>query len=332
MGNELIAEEIADRIYAKKSMKRFIASKLQKRKRGETIDKNNGKKDDSFFVKYLNKNKGNMEIMNDISSFDQKRQVFISLIGLFQTWTKMPSHVLYSAIFCLPLKREWIYDIVKHRAEYLAHDVIKHSLFLQSTEDTKEFIELLKWKDSQGLVFWMMDDFRDLQSVMTTHSQSVEQQKVNNNNNNNNDIAPFWQHLSAKLKNLYDPVTRDTYNPIKLDYKWWNNTFKQLNLSKYENDLNEIIPELQYLSSMKFKVIQEIIYQSNPSSLNPIISYHDILENVEKNNQYKENKNEPCFMDEGNETESDKDDIDLGEGWWISEDYDPYDIDDQELY
>lgn len=113
-------------------MKRFLASKLlQKKKRGEIMDKNGGKKD-SFFVKYLNKNRGNMEVMDDISTFDQKRQVFISLIGLFQTWTKMPSHVLYSAIFCLPLKREWIYDIVKHRAEYLAHDVIKHSLFQQS--------------------------------------------------------------------------------------------------------------------------------------------------------------------------------------------------------
>ena len=160
-----------------------------------------------------------------------------------------------------------------------------------------------------------MDDFRE-QSVTINNLQSVE----HNRHQQNENIAPFWQHLSAKLRNLYDPVTRDTYNPIKLDYKWWNNTFKQENLSKYENNLDEIIPELNYLSSMKFKAIQEIIYQSNPSSLNPIISYHDIKSVDNNNNQHENNENnEPLDMDEGNETESDKDDMDLGEGWWISD-------------
>ena len=39
---------------------------------------------------------------------NNKRVVFVSLIGTYQTWENVPPHVLYPALIILPLKRKWL--------------------------------------------------------------------------------------------------------------------------------------------------------------------------------------------------------------------------------
>ena len=60
---------------------------------------------------------------------------------------------------------------------------------------------MLKWKDSQRLVVWMMDEYKNMD---TEHW-----------------IATPYQTLSEILATLYDPVTGGTYNRIQYDTKWW---------------------------------------------------------------------------------------------------------------
>lgn len=50
-------------------------------------------------------------------SLDARRVVFVSLIGLYQSWKDCPSVVLYSAVFILPLHRQWIYNPRKYEEE-----------------------------------------------------------------------------------------------------------------------------------------------------------------------------------------------------------------------
>eukprot|EP01084_Bolivina_argentea_P135283 238418_1 len=49
------------------------------------------------------------EPQNQIAMFDKRRVVFVSLIGLFQTWKNCPSNILFSSIIMLPIKKKWIY-------------------------------------------------------------------------------------------------------------------------------------------------------------------------------------------------------------------------------
>lgn len=112
---------------------------------------------------------------------------------------------------------------------------------------------MLQWKDSQGLVFFMLNE-----------SESPR------NNALNGIVHPFWEYLSNKLSSLYDPVNDKNYNPLKLNESWWRNSFKSD--YKFESSLSSILKEI-YLLNANYKTIQEILYQSNPNSLNPIIAY-----------------------------------------------------------
>ena len=79
----------------------------------------------------LEHNKLNNNTINDLSLYDEKRLVFVSLIGLFQTWNKCPSFLLYSALFILPLKKQWIYNPNKHRDEIMSHFVGEYISFIE---------------------------------------------------------------------------------------------------------------------------------------------------------------------------------------------------------
>eukprot|EP01084_Bolivina_argentea_P224592 379733_1 len=218
-------------------MKKVISKLKHKKNTGDSLD--------DFIVKYNqnNENKANSQI--DIESLDIRRKVFISLIGLYRTWQNAPSFVLFSAIFILPLKKKYIYTPTQYVNQF-------RSIFDGLTEEIDEsFIKMLQWKDSQGSIIFMLDDYE-----CTEYTSDPL-------------IDPFWYHLSETLHTLYDPISRTKYNKLNLDTKWWTN--KEKFQSKYDVKTTSILQELFFLT-MKYKTVSEILYQSNPS-LHPIYAY-----------------------------------------------------------
>jgi len=157
--------------------------------------------------------------------------------------------VLYSSVFILPLHRDWIYHPRKYEQELQSFLCTPTRTTLESPE-LKHFMECLKWKDSQRLVFWM-------RNATGSPLQS-----------SGDEVHPFWKEVSSTLSSVYDPITGDQYNALRLDAAWWNG----LEVSKYDTKISLILQEIQCLT-MRFDTIQEILYQSNPQSLNPVITF-----------------------------------------------------------
>eukprot|EP01083_Nonionella_stella_P002529 7267_1 len=203
------------------------------------------KKSDAFIIQF---NKRNIPNRNQppTSSTDltsSKRTIFISLIGLARTYKNCPPHVLYSSLLILPLKRKWICSS-KYTDEL---EAASSGLLRNEDPSTKEFVELIKWKDSQGLVFWAKDD----------HETSSTQETL---------VHPFWQHISKHLVSLYDPITCGTYKPLQF----------------VEDEQNaDLLGEL-YFATLKFKSIKSILNHSNPKSFRVMTSYceSNITDNV----------------------------------------------------
>eukprot|EP01083_Nonionella_stella_P002531 7272_1 len=162
-----------------------------------------------------------------------KRVIFISLTGLAMTYRKCPPHVLYSALLIMPLKRKWIYS-----SKYVTQLNAASSGLLRKDASTKEFVQLLKWKDSQGLVLWGKDEYE------TSSKQE------------SNLVHPFWQEVSNHLVSLYDPITNGSYKPIQFD----------------DEQKSDIVTEL-YFATLKFKSIKSILNHSNPKSFRVMTSY-----------------------------------------------------------
>eukprot|EP01084_Bolivina_argentea_P197424 338339_1 len=200
------------------------------------------KGNEEFILKYLEQYK------NEMQSRDPRRLVFVSLVGLLRTWNECPPDSLYHAILILPLKKKWVY----HPKRYL-NELQKFSVSQNVADD--EFLRLLKWKDSQGLAFFMMD-YSEFESV----DSDIDL------------IHPFWNILSNKLSKITDLTDTYKHNELNLDEKWWTNKFGVSFKSKYRTTKEEVLDELHFLS-MKYKTIQEILYQSNPNSLHPIKAY-----------------------------------------------------------
>ena len=124
----------------------------------------------------------------------------------------------------------------------------------------------------QGLVFWMKDGIpsNELQQCMTP----ITPDSIDNDSWTDSydvDVAPFWRYLSYKLQLLYDPMTGDNYNPLQLNYKWWQT---KLLYSDKESvvSIDQIRNEL-YSLTMKFKSMAEIIYESN-KTLNIVTTFN----------------------------------------------------------
>eukprot|EP01084_Bolivina_argentea_P002029 3742_1 len=155
MGNELATNvKFYDdkTISGKTKLSKFIKSKLNMSRCRHT--KTNAYEE--FIIKHKRLKRNNESII-DINSLDQRRIVFVSLLGLFQSWKQCPCYQLYTSLIIIPLKRAWVYRPSKYIKEIKSH-VISHVSAFSDPSETKQFIELLRWKDSQGLVFWMLDD------------------------------------------------------------------------------------------------------------------------------------------------------------------------------
>eukprot|EP01084_Bolivina_argentea_P183271 316278_1 len=89
--------------------------------------------DEDFIIKYNKLNERNNNTI-DIKSLDQRRVIFVSLIGLFSSWRECPSFVLYSAIFLVPLKHKWIYNPVKYVHEIQSNFISQFKSFSDISE------------------------------------------------------------------------------------------------------------------------------------------------------------------------------------------------------
>eukprot|EP01083_Nonionella_stella_P076801 209450_1 len=232
---------------------------------------------DDFIVKHVHNNKANDTFLST-ESYDERRLVFVSVSGLYQSWKRVPSVALYTSFLIMELKQKWIHQPFKYIHEWRERlDIECGSL---NTATIKEFVDLLRWKHAQGLVFWMFDE-ADVDCE--EHSQDL---------NDNPLIAPFWYRLNAKLTSLYDHVTARKYDPLRFDERYWRN----LILYQYSTDLRSILTEF-YFVTFKSNTMQEIVYQSNPKTLRPIVEYHN-------KSQFKLS---PSLIseEEGTETEND---------------------------
>ena len=254
-----------------------------------TLTRNGG---NGFIVDY---NKRNSCDIDNNDSVDLRRVVFVSLIGIYKTWRNCPSHILYSSIFIVPLKRSWIYKKSLKSLKLLMMKYFQPSMINpQKKAEFKEFIELLRWKDEQRLIFWMLD-------------KNKKEQDNNNGTHRHVFISPFWRNLSMKLTTLYDPVHKSKYKPLIFEENWWRNP-KQFK-PKFQENVELILSEL-YFVEMKYKSICEILYQSNPESLHPVVNYERkslLNNNATDLTIYKKDKDELFILSNYHENEIDPD-------------------------
>lgn len=275
-------------------------SHMRKASKSSTNNKSKLNSGDNFIIKFHKTYGGNQ--LDDIALSDKRRIVFISSNGLFNSYKQCPSHILYTSLLVLPLKKKWIYNPNRYQRELQQqfngmNDDIFNKDDKHSKEKRMEFIRLLRWKDRQGFAFWMLDGEEYSKNGGISGSSSEE------NEDNMNLVAPFWKYFSNKLTSIYDPVTDKKCNGLHLDEAYWRDSFDE-RLSKYNTDRKSIFLEL-YILTMKYATIQQIIYSSNPESLNPIIKYDRSILGDNTNDEENESKNE----------------VVEDEGFWISADY-----------
>jgi len=198
------------------------------------------KKIDEFIIKHYRQNK-DKNCSVDIEELNKGRTVFIGTNAIFKCWQDISSATLYTSLLLLPMKKQWIYSPNKHKQELEATIPLA-----KDNAETKKFLELLQWKDSQNLVMFMMDDWA-----------------YPNEEANNSAIHPFWYHLSQKLESL-------SYRGLHLTSDYYQSRDF---IHKFETESGSILNELYFLT-MEPLLIQEIIWQSNPDSqsLNPVIN------------------------------------------------------------
>eukprot|EP01084_Bolivina_argentea_P112863 201246_1 len=90
---------------------------------------------------------------------DQRRIVFLSLMTLYKTWSLCPAEILFPSICILPLKKQWVFNPKKYTNDIQLN--IQLNIDLSNNTNRKkfnDFLDLLKWKDSQNLCFWLHDE------------------------------------------------------------------------------------------------------------------------------------------------------------------------------
>eukprot|EP01083_Nonionella_stella_P312622 1118863_1 len=164
------------------------------------------KRSDAFIINFTKKYW--ISHSYDAASICVKRVVFISMVGLFQTYKKCPPHVLYASLLILPIKKEWIY--ADDPTQFAAQLQSVSSGLIRDDVNSKEFIELIKWKESQGLVLYAKDECKSSgdDSVVGMDEELIH---------------PFWRYVSAKLRLLHDPITSQRYKPLPFESSYWTN-------------------------------------------------------------------------------------------------------------
>jgi len=181
-----------------------------------------------------------------------RRLVFVSVLGFYGSYRQCSQSELCDAMLILPIKKEWLYDstgdgdVKENDEEQFPNFFTSMSLFFYDEQITRRFIQLLRFKHEQGLLFCMLDE-RD------SHPHSDANPLVN----------PFWYHLSEAL-------VRQGYDALHLDPNWYGKQ-TTLKFSKTSSVMCEL-----YFRTAKYRCIQEIVYQSNPGLLKPIVHYDEM--------------------------------------------------------
>eukprot|EP00485_Elphidium_margaritaceum_P003220 CAMPEP_0202689994 /NCGR_PEP_ID=MMETSP1385-20130828/5144_1 /ASSEMBLY_ACC=CAM_ASM_000861 /TAXON_ID=933848 /ORGANISM="Elphidium margaritaceum" /LENGTH=253 /DNA_ID=CAMNT_0049345215 /DNA_START=60 /DNA_END=821 /DNA_ORIENTATION=- len=233
------------------------------------------------FIEFCKKNTDNAVGVCGVDVLDERRVVFVSLIGLHKTWKQTPLYILYSCLIFLPMSRQWLYSKRKKRSN---HDEIAND---------NVFMSFLRFKNEQSFVFWAGDDAADMDMECDANPHSGIQGDL---------FAPFWKNVSKRLSMLYDPITRRNYAPLKAD-DFFKDRVKFV--SRFQNNSSTILSEL-YFVHMKFKAVQEILYQSN-RTLNAIVSFAPDRININHNRRSPSSCHSTISSP----------------GFWISADYDP---------
>eukprot|EP00484_Ammonia_sp_Unknown_P025714 CAMPEP_0197033740 /NCGR_PEP_ID=MMETSP1384-20130603/12064_1 /TAXON_ID=29189 /ORGANISM="Ammonia sp." /LENGTH=318 /DNA_ID=CAMNT_0042463589 /DNA_START=61 /DNA_END=1017 /DNA_ORIENTATION=+ len=284
---------------------------------------------DRFIVQYSSQQRAKEIARQTVSAankhVDQRRVVFISLLGLYQTWKQCPPYLLYSALVIIPMKSSWIYRPRKHKEELRQSLLAQLSVFSQNPKQVNEFVKLLKWKDAQGLVIWALDDFEPrLEDMMEGDDTSANLDAL---------MAPFWRYVSHKLTSMIDPMTGNNYKALK-DTAWWQTSYdasmSQQDSASVDSEkirVKSILAEMFFVS-MKWRLMSEILYQSNPGSLNPVTFY-----DASAQPQPASATDEEAELEGDTECRGeDESESHLSDGWWISPEYDPYDIEQPIVY
>jgi hypothetical protein len=229
----------------------------------------------------------------------KKRVVFISVMGLHQSWKDCPISLLQSCILILPIKRKWI----SQKRKSSDHDF--------SVLRDEDFLKLLRWKNEQQLLFCMEDEVDPKHPAIAAFDDEC---------GFDSNVAPFWKLLSFELAKLTDPTTGLKYSPLKLDERWWKHQCEQKNT---ELDLSQIISELYFLN-MRFSTISEILTKSNASlevlkkygtsaTAKASCSYSSLLGSqlqlIGNDDEYKSDNDGVCAPDAAQTV------------WWVSEEY-----------
>eukprot|EP01083_Nonionella_stella_P148420 469739_1 len=245
--------------------------------------------DETFIIEF-NKNKNNCNSAADAYhvALCSKRVVFVSLIGLFQTYNTCPSHVLYSSLLLLPLRKKWVYSSDWPR-KYISELKSVSSSLIRDDARSHHFFELIKWKDSQGLVIWAFEHQNK------THDVAIGEMAL---------IHPFWKYVSQKLISLYDVAMSKNYEPLPLDTQYWT---QQIGMASTTTLVSDIIQEL-YFMPLNYACIKRIFDVSNPESFRVITHY---CSNGSDHHEF-------VVMQRVIEDDSD---VQTDDEWWISSDY-----------
>eukprot|EP00484_Ammonia_sp_Unknown_P009804 CAMPEP_0197055130 /NCGR_PEP_ID=MMETSP1384-20130603/57808_1 /TAXON_ID=29189 /ORGANISM="Ammonia sp." /LENGTH=242 /DNA_ID=CAMNT_0042488591 /DNA_START=51 /DNA_END=776 /DNA_ORIENTATION=- len=203
----------------------------------------------SQFVIRLNKEQIENGIISEFESVfsDERRLVFISLIGLYQTYRQCPMVYLYPCICMLPIRRPWIYNPLKYKSE-IHRSIIGQTSIFQGSVEFAEFLQLLQFKDSQGLLFCTLSD-PDREDVDEDNERTM------------NAIHPFWRYFSQKLVSL-------NLNGLDSFLQREPHHFKAQHNTKYIQVLKEL-----YCLELRFDTVSEIIAQTNGVRLRAITAY-----------------------------------------------------------
>mmetsp|Transcript_25325 Transcript_25325/g.40261 ORF Transcript_25325/g.40261 Transcript_25325/m.40261 type:complete len:290 (-) Transcript_25325:14-883(-) len=269
-----------------------LIMKWKSRKHGKY---NAHESDETFFVNYCQRDGVEQNIQHvDIEWLHERRVVFVSVMGLFRSWRATPTYILHSCLVFMPFDREWLQNP--------GHSRYAHLLLPGSEPEIDDFVQFIRYKDQQAFVFWAGDEYET--KPMNEHEEKTE--------NENALIAPFWRHVSQRLTNLYDPIRRTNYSPLKFELQ-----NECAFASQYGVSRRSLMAEM-YFVTLKHCSMQEIIYRSNPDSLNPMVAY--CAQNVNRKQKWQKVATETRFQSAS--TSGSNSNSSLLSDFWISSDYD----------
>eukprot|EP00484_Ammonia_sp_Unknown_P028584 CAMPEP_0197036630 /NCGR_PEP_ID=MMETSP1384-20130603/14081_1 /TAXON_ID=29189 /ORGANISM="Ammonia sp." /LENGTH=298 /DNA_ID=CAMNT_0042466827 /DNA_START=30 /DNA_END=926 /DNA_ORIENTATION=- len=239
--------------------------KLTPRSKGKSTKHAQDISGEAFFVNYCQRNAVQQSAKHgtdvDIERLDERRVVFVSIMGLFRSWKDTPPYILHSCLVILPFDREWLQN---HR-----HSKYTHLPLSGSDMDVREFMQFIRYKDGQGLAFWAGEQY----TGKAAEPDSKQSESL---------IAPFWRDLSQRLTTLFDPIQHQNYSPLPF---YLHDQRSLATPTRYGVTRNELLAEM-YCLTLKHSSMQEIMYQSNPFSLNPMVAY--CAQNVDKEHTEKQ--------------------------------------------